>query len=161
MRMPKKEKRVTKATVVEPRYAGFWIRFLASIIDSAILSFGIGLILGVAITLAMVLSGPGEDLSLSGLFVLLCAYALIIAGSISYHVLLTKKYGATLGKMVLGLVVVTESGQPLSWGDVVLREVLGKIVSGFFFDLGYIMAGFTERKQALHDYIAHTYVTYK
>lgn len=159
--MASKTKQATRRSKVEPRYAGFWIRLVAYLIDSAILSFGIGIIFGVAVVLAMVVSGSGQDLSLAGLFIVLCAYALVIAGSILYHVLLTKRYGATLGKMALGLVVITQSGQPLSWGDVLLREVLGKIVSGLFFDLGYIVAAFTERKQALHDFMARTYVIYK
>lgn len=60
----------------------------------------------------------------------------------------------------MGIQVVSETAEPLTFGKVVLREVVGKIVSGITFGIGYIMAGFTKKKQALHDKIAGTCVVY-
>jgi uncharacterized RDD family membrane protein YckC len=63
----------------------------------------------------------------------------------------------TLGKMVLGLKVVDTNYQRISLGRATGRWA-GKLISGMILAIGYIMAGFTERKQALHDMIAGTYV---
>jgi len=64
---------------------------------------------------------------------------------------------ATLGKRVLGLKVTDEAGQRINFGRASGRH-WGKILSGIICNIGYIMAAFTERKQALHDLIAKTLV---
>jgi uncharacterized RDD family membrane protein YckC len=64
---------------------------------------------------------------------------------------------ATLGKMVFGLVVTDTQGARLSFLHATGRH-FAKFLSGMTLFIGYIMAGFTERKQALHDFIASTYV---
>jgi len=65
---------------------------------------------------------------------------------------------ATLGKMALGLKVTDEQGRRISFGRATARY-FSKIISGMILLIGYIMAGFTARKQALHDMIAGTLVT--
>ena len=60
---------------------------------------------------------------------------------------------ATLGKLALGIVVTDLNGNRISFGRATGRY-FGKIVSGMIFAIGYIMAGITERKQALHDIMA-------
>ena len=60
---------------------------------------------------------------------------------------------ATLGKMALGIIVTDLNGNRLSFGRATGRY-FGKIISGAILMIGYIMAGFTEKKQALHDIIA-------
>jgi uncharacterized RDD family membrane protein YckC len=63
-------------------------------------------------------------------------------------------YQGTLGKMALGLIVTDLQGRPLSFARASGR-FFGKIITGMIpFGIGYIMAGFTEKKQALHDMIA-------
>jgi hypothetical protein len=84
-----------------------------------------------------------------------------IALAWSYFIVMTKKYGATLGKKAFGLEVRSDKSESLSWGQVILRETIGKIVSYIIIYIGFIMAGFTGRKQALHDKIAGTVVVYK
>ena len=64
---------------------------------------------------------------------------------------------ATLGKMVLGLKVTDMEGRRISFSRATGRH-FAKIISGMIFAVGYIMAGFTQRKQALHDMIAGTLV---
>jgi uncharacterized RDD family membrane protein YckC len=64
---------------------------------------------------------------------------------------------ATLGKMALGLKVTTEAGQRISFARATGRH-FAKYLSGMILMIGYIMAGFTQRKQALHDMIAGTLV---
>ena len=64
---------------------------------------------------------------------------------------------ATFGKMALGLKVTDLNGNRISFGQAVGRN-LAKYISLVTLLIGYIMAGFTERKQALHDMIASTLV---
>jgi len=112
------------------RYAGFWIRFLAGFIDT--LPF---------LIIALVFNRSLGEFSY-----------------IIYVILMTKIYQATLGKMAMGIKVVSENSENLTWGQVILREIVGKFVSGIIFNIGFIMVGFTERKQGLHDKIAKTLV---
>jgi uncharacterized RDD family membrane protein YckC len=68
---------------------------------------------------------------------------------------------ATLGKSVMSLRVTNSEGQRLSFGHATGR-FFAKIVSGLVpLAIGYIMAAFTEKKQALHDLIAGTLVLKK
>jgi uncharacterized RDD family membrane protein YckC len=59
--------------------------------------------------------------------------------------------------MALGLKVTDESGQQLSFARATGRH-FAKYLSGLPLFAGYIIAAFTERKQALHDLIVNTYV---
>ena len=68
---------------------------------------------------------------------------------------------ATLGKSVMSLRVTNYEGQRISFGHATGRY-FSKLVSRLVpFGIGYIMAGFTEKKQALHDFIAATLVLKK
>jgi uncharacterized RDD family membrane protein YckC len=64
---------------------------------------------------------------------------------------------ATIGKRIMGLRVMDLEGQRIGFAQASGR-FFGKIISGLILDIGFIMAGFTERKQALHDMIAGTLV---
>jgi uncharacterized RDD family membrane protein YckC len=67
---------------------------------------------------------------------------------------------ATLGKMALGLVVTDLEGRQLTFGRATGRY-FGKILSGLICLFGYFMAGWTEKKQGLHDMLANTLVLKK
>ena len=64
---------------------------------------------------------------------------------------------ATVGKIALGLKVTDTDGGRISFGRA-LGRTFAKILSVLTLFIGFIMAGFTDRKQALHDKIAHTLV---
>jgi hypothetical protein len=66
---------------------------------------------------------------------------------------------ATLGKKILGLKVTDEFGQRMSFGRATGRY-FSKFISSLILGIGYLMAAFTDRKQALHDKIASTLVVY-
>lgn len=75
-----------------------------------------------------------------------------------YEILMVaSKRQATLGKMALGIRVTSLSGQPLSLGQSAIRY-FSKLLSGFLLGLGYVMAFFTDNRQALHDRLAGTLV---
>jgi uncharacterized RDD family membrane protein YckC len=66
----------------------------------------------------------------------------------------SSSYQGTLGKMALGLTVTDLEGRQISFGRATGRY-FSKIITGFIpLGIGYAMAGFTEKKQALHDIIA-------
>jgi uncharacterized RDD family membrane protein YckC len=72
----------------------------------------------------------------------------------------SSEHQATLGKMALGLIVTDLNDQRVSFGRATGR-FFAKIITSYTFFIGYIMAGFTEKKQALHDMIASTLVLRK
>jgi uncharacterized RDD family membrane protein YckC len=67
---------------------------------------------------------------------------------------------ATLGKMALGIVVTDMEGNRIGFGRATGRY-FAKIISGLILGIGYLMAAFTQRKQALHDIIVGTLVVKK
>jgi len=79
----------------------------------------------------------------------------IIAGLIglAYYVVLEAQQGKTLGKMALGLRVTDLDGNRIGFGRATARH-FGKFISAMILMIGFIMAGFTKRKQALHDIMA-------
>ncbi len=132
---------------VPRRYAGFWIRFLAVILDGIIMN-----IVGYVLKLATGTTRGDTPLWVSLLSLLI---------SLAYYVILTAKYGQTLGKMVVGIQVIRQDGGPVSFGTALLREVVGKFVSGLILGIGYLMVAFDPEKRGLHDRIASTYVVWR
>jgi len=152
------------AAVPRVEYAGFWLRLLAFLIDNAVMGIGFVLIL-IPLIFLTGLGGfiseihPDEDMNDVGIFMLIGL--LFLAATVSllltwlYHALMeSSEWQATLGKRVLGLVVTDMAGRRVSFGRATGRH-FAKIITNMVPALiGYIMAGFTERKQALHDMIA-------
>jgi uncharacterized RDD family membrane protein YckC len=146
-------------------YAGFWVRFLAIVIDGLI----VGVVTGpvVLIVEAMVGFGggllndkgelnPGQIAMLAGMFAFIVAFS--VAVKALYEALLTaSSKQATVGKMVFRLKVTDLNGKRLT----VLRAFgrhFAKYISGMTLLIGYLIQPFTERRQALHDMIAGTLV---
>ena len=140
------------------KYAGFWIRFVAAFVDGiivGIVSVPLGFIIGFG--LAAVMGEDGANF-VSGIVTRLVGFILFSG----YFIFLTHKYQATLGKKLVGIEVRAIDGvQNASLGAIVMRETIGKFLSGLIIYIGYIMAGFTAKKQALHDMIGSTVVVYK
>jgi len=152
------------STVPRVEYAGFWLRFVALVIDNVI----IGLSFFLVVIPLIFLTGlrtffdnfhPGEDLNEVGIFMLIVFFFLAATGALVltwlYHALMEcSEWQATLGKKALGLVVTDMSGQRVSFGRATGRH-FGKIVTNMVpAFIGYILAGFTQKKQALHDMLA-------
>ncbi len=139
---------ITNSAPVTPtvKYAGFFARYLAGFIDSVITSMVLKIV-----TTPFIEPYPSKTESLS-------FSAFSLAATFLYFILMTHYKGTTLGKMVIGASVKSDDMQKLPVGRVVLRETVGKIASTITLMVGYIMAAFTEKKQALHDKIAHSIV---
>jgi len=79
----------------------------------------------------------------------------------AYYVAFTALYGATPGKMLLGIRVVKTDGRPVDWLTAFMREVVGKTLSALLLGLGYLWAFFHSKRQAWHDLIADTLVVHR
>ncbi|CAI8933022.1 putative membrane protein [Brevibacillus sp. IT-7CA2] len=130
-------------------YAGFWIRVVASLLDSMFL---IGISYLVFNPLRRVFSVPYASFHFIDLVEALF--------DLLYMILLTWWTGQTLGKLITGIRVISarQARGNLSGGQVLLREVIGKFVASLVFGLGYLWVAWHPRKQGWHDLIAKTYV---
>jgi hypothetical protein len=118
---------------VDHVYAGFWLRFAACFIDWFILF------------LPSCFLGP---LLIPASLVIPWIYAALMESS---------SHQATLGKLALGLRVTDMNGQRISFARATARH-FAKFISTWILFIGYMMAGWTERKQALHDKITECLV---
>ncbi len=151
-------------------YAGFWKRFAAYLIDEVILAVVAVIILAPFIALIGISTLMSSDEydnheSFAGVIVaLIAAYffaiVLIVIAKWLYYSLMESKKGATIGKMALGIKVTDMNGNMISFGRATGRY-FGKILSGLTLCIGYIIAGFSQQKQALHDILAKTLVVNK
>ena len=142
-----------QAEQVPVKYAGFWIRWAAVFIDGIVLFF-IGFFVGLILGIVGALLGVPESIVtiISQIFGILTSWA--------YYIFMTYNYKATLGKKAVGIKVFSENLEKPKLGQIILRETVGKIVSYLTLMIGYIMVGFTDKKQGLHDKIADTVVVY-
>ncbi len=132
-------------------YSGFWKRFAAFLIDSVIVGLVI-LILSAGMGFSMGIGGVGgTGASVLGLLIALVAPWLYWAGMES------SRHQATIGKMALGMAVTDQFNNRLSFTRASARY-FGKGLSSMTLAIGFVMAGFTERKQALHDMLAGSLV---
>ena len=136
-------------------YGGFWMRFAAYIIDYIITYVG-GLIVGFVIgfALALVLHS-GRDAMEAGKA--LGGLAGFILAWLYYALMESSPRQATFGKLAVGLKVTDMNGGRIGFGQATGR-FFGKIISGLILCIGFMMAGWTERRQALHDMMANTLV---
>jgi uncharacterized RDD family membrane protein YckC len=133
-------------------YAGFWRRFLAMIIDSIILDVALGLAAVVAFPL-LGLSWDFDPEQMSSGTIAILYLVLLLVWWLYSALLESSSRQATVGKMAMSIIVTDMAGQRISFGRATGRT-FGKVISSMIFAIGYIMAAFTARKQALHDIMA-------
>ena len=132
-------------------YGGFWNRFVAFFIDGIIISMAadnLGVVLeGFYRAAGGTSEGAGDLGSFLGL----------ILSWLYYAIMESSAKQATLGKIAIGLVVTDKRGNRLTFGRATARY-FARWLSGIILMIGYIIAAFTEKKEALHDMIAGTIV---
>jgi len=143
-------------------FGGFWERFLAYCIDSAILTFGsIAVSFLGSFFIAFIMALMGMDVEGAEDFFVVLYYILAFVFSWLYFTIMqSSKLQATLGKKVLNLAVTDLTGNRISFGKANAR-FWSKFISSAILGIGYLMAAFTEKHQALHDMIADTVVLKK
>jgi uncharacterized RDD family membrane protein YckC len=141
---------------VEPKapleYAGFWLRVWAGAID-VVLEALVALLVTVMVDFVMRFTSPKFGLSpITARYATGIAFIFVLAiGSWLYCAFSeSSRWHATLGKRVLGLQVLTSAGGQLSFGQATVRHFM-KFLSLFTGTVGFMMAGWTKRRQALHD----------
>ena len=138
-------------------HAGFWKRVAAYLIDYVIL-FAVSMLVSVLTAMGALAGGSSSSAEIAGQ---------IIGGLIGFFIGLAyygwfhaSTGGATPGKMAIGIKVVRSSGERISLARSIGRY-FATILSGLILAIGYLMAAFTERKQALHDMLCDTVVVDK
>jgi uncharacterized RDD family membrane protein YckC len=138
-----------KSDIISIRYAGFWMRFWAYLLD-------------------LIVVGSIERLIINPIFraleIPLIEFNMFAPISIAsaiifylYFVLMTKYFNQTLGKMVVGIKVIDLKNDKLSWGTILFREWIGRFISATVV-IGYIIVAFLPKKQGLHDLFTDTSV---
>lgn len=133
-------------------YGGFWVRFVAYLIDSFVLFLIQGLsnfIFFGSLSMDFETMSGGEQVMYFSVNILL--------GTAYFAGMESSKSMATLGKMALDLRVVNEHGDQLTFLNAVGRY-FAKILSAVILLVGFVMAAFDSKKQALHDKLAKTLV---
>ena len=136
-------------------YAGFWPRLWALLIDQILVgvaAFIVGFVIGFIIGIS------GGDITTGVEWTI---NVIVVVGYYLYYAIMESSPAqATVGKQALGIQVTDLEGNRISFWRALGRN-LAKIVSALTLFIGYIIAGFTARKQALHDLIASTLVVKK
>lgn len=126
--------------------AGFWVRFLASIVDALVISIPLGFI-------AYILTGNWNNENLSGTVSAIYSLVLPIIW-----------YGYTVGKRMMKIRIVKVDGSKLGIGAMLMRVFVAGLIYIVTLGIGLIvsafMVGLRQDKRGLHDLIAGTYVTY-
>ncbi len=146
-------------------YSGFWRRFVAFIIDMLIVSIPTALLfIPVLGTQLAGVETPDQlsqmQLGFLGLTFISWQFFSLLITWLYFAILESGAKQATWGKRLLGIKVITTTGERMSFGRATGR-FFSKSLSYAIVWIGFIMAGFTSRKRALHDMIAGTYVVKK
>lgn len=129
---------------VRTSYAGFWLRLCASLVDGVVLfipAFVAGFIIGFT-------DPPNAESWLT-----LVQFLNIVIAWLYWAILESSTWQATIGKRLFNLRVTDVRGGQISFARATGRH-FGKIISAVILGMGYVMAAFTDRKQALHDIMA-------
>jgi uncharacterized RDD family membrane protein YckC len=138
-----------ESDTISIRYAGFWMRFWAYLLD-------------------LIVVGSIERLIINPIFraieIPLMEFNMFAPISIAsaiifylYFVLMTKYFNQTIGKMVFGIKVIDLKNDKLTWGTILFREWIGRFISATVV-IGYIIVAFLPKKQGLHDLFTETSV---
>jgi uncharacterized RDD family membrane protein YckC len=138
-----------ESDTISIRYAGFWMRFWAYLLD-------------------LIVVGSIERLIIKPIFraleIPLIEFNMFAPISIAsaiifylYFVLMTKYFNQTLGKVVFGIKVIDLKNDKLTWGTILFREWIGRFISATVV-IGYIIVAFLPKKQGLHDLFTETSV---
>lgn len=131
------------------RYAGFWMRFWAYLLDLIIIGSIERLIVN---PLFRVMEIPLVEFNMFAPVSIASAVIFYL-----YFVLMTKYFNQTLGKMVFGIKVIDLKNDKLTWGTILFREWIGRFISATVV-IGYIIVAFLPKKQGLHDLFTDTSV---
>jgi uncharacterized RDD family membrane protein YckC len=144
------------AAAPEIKYAGFWMRLLAFVVD-----LGITFLIFFALAIILpILLGPRLGVPSGGVILAAGIVIWLVVTWLYWALMESSTKQGTVGKQLLGIVVTDAEGNRISFGKATLRH-LGKLASTLPALAGFVMACFTAEKQALHDLIAGSRVVVK
>jgi uncharacterized RDD family membrane protein YckC len=139
--------------VAPPVYAGFWLRFAAALIDCLALFMPFCWIVLIVIIIGKLVGvTKGYEVSVE-----LLPPVISVATWLYFALMESSSWQATLGKKILRLYVTDLQGRRLTLSRATGRT-FAKYLSSMTAGIGYILCGFTEKKQALHDIVANCLV---
>lgn len=130
-------------------YGGVRRRFVALLID------GLLTWVAMAVLAAFAVAVSGTDFMVAIGSTLMSLVSIILG--VAYSVIMIGKYGATLGKMAMGLRVVRPDGSRFGYG-LATGRYFAHYINAFTFGIGYLMAIWDKEKRGLHDRICGTRV---
>ena len=131
----------------QTQFAGFWLRAIALVLDTfifAVPGWAIGFVIGALMS--------SQDASKDDV-VAVCYIVGIVIWWLYYACMESSPLQATFGKLALGIRVTDMTGRRISFSRATGRH-LAKFISALLFGIGFMMAAFDARKQALHDGLA-------
>lgn len=138
--------------------AGFFVRLAAYLVDS--------LIVGAALLLIRIPIGISSIVNPDNLIVRDFIFSYSIADIVlyvltaAYFIILTYETGATIGKKVFHLRVISTEDRKLTLFEVIFRETVGRFLSALIVNVGYFLIGVSKEKHGLHDMLSDTEVIY-
>lgn len=149
---------MTNQSVGSVPFKGFWIRLVAAIIDGIIIIIFWSLTFFLLFTVGNAGLFSDSDMILS---LVLSIITLAIVGIIYKPIMETSNYQGTFGKYLLGMKIVNQNGQKISFSTSIIRTLvyfLQTLIAAPLTVWLLLMIGFTEYKQGLHDLAAKTFV---
>lgn len=139
---------------IQTKKVGFWIRLWAYLIDVIVVSSINAIILSPVAFFQDASLFQFEYISVIGILSGIVYYM--------YFLFMTRFFSQTLGKMILGIKVISTEQEKVTWGDLFFREIIGRFIHNAFFIMKflYLFVAFTDEKKGLHDMIGNTRVVY-
>ncbi len=139
------------------QYAGFWRRLAAYVIDMVILAFANYEFLSYQSTNMSVIANLGYYNFTYEIYALMISIFSLLISWLYFCGMESSPLQATIGKLAVGIYVTDMEGKRVSFGKATGRY-FAKIISAVILFIGFIMAGFTDKRQALHDKITNCLV---
>ena len=136
--------------------AGIALRFVAVLLDGLIVFLPLGIAVGLLTGGGYAQRGDGY--SNAGINIGGNAFWLLLALGVGYYIVCEAATGATLGKRIVGIRVLGEDGEQVTFGAAVVRNLLRLVDALFFYLVGVLFALTSARGQRLGDRAAHTIV---
>ena len=145
--------------VPSPRFdnAPFWPRVAASLIDGLILVLPLGVVIYATLIVLGLEIDPESDEFMS---LVQLAQIPVLLVQLAYFTLMNGTYGATLGKMALGMRIVRADGTPISYGVALGRAIMQMLLQNCTCSLFYLSVAINAEHRGWHDQIAGTRVIF-
>lgn len=147
-------------TLMQEQYAGFGVRLLAYFIDNTILLIALLIVRAVLFVATHIMGLDFLSNEILFRYSLSDIFHYVIRAA--YFVLMTYYTGATLGKHLLKIHVISANqNEKYSFFDILYRETIGRFLSKTVLYIGYFISIANQDKATLHDMLSDTRVTYK